>query len=486
MNSNAKINDTQCARSFESRDTIFLTPGTTSVFRPGDTAYVSWYAGVIPEGKGSPKMNTTFNLVLSAFRDETYVYKVLENTTVPFSGRTYSDPVYWSYIPSAPCPATEISYFWPIPTNFTPASDTDFDYVLLVETIIETGWALAQSDPFRIVAPLPSSSSTSTSTSASNSPTNSASSVDNSIPTASPDTNLNSNSNSNPDASRSNSIQSASPGTKAGIAVGTIFGGITLILGAWFFYRKRRKANLNSQWDKTGTYGGTTVTDYTIVGGTDTILSGNEKVEIDGRQMPRESGGTALHELEAAQRREQRDTVDTIVISEITLTTDTPAAPKPIDRASDDIDDVLVPNDEIDITIERPRPLDAKLAAAEPYQFPLTTGCLSRPITFNRNIRGDLQTVRHQGRRIARLVFRRRVTAEVLPPCRRARAAAILVVVCLVCVDGSAQRIRLATTRKDSLFEILVATPLLCWSSGVKDNVIRRLQAYPSTSVSII
>ncbi|KAI0535017.1 hypothetical protein GGR58DRAFT_480715 [Xylaria digitata] len=315
MNSNAKINDTQCAKSFESRDTIFLTPGTTSVFKPGDTAYVSWYAGVIPEGKGSPAMNTTFNLVLSAFRDETYVYNVLENTTVPFSGRTYSDPVYWSYIPSAPCPATEISYFWPIPTNFTPASDTDFDYVLLVETIIETGWALAQSDPFRIVAPLPSSSSASTSTS----PTNSASSLDSSMPTASPDSNLNSNSNPPSNAPTSSSIQSTSPGTKAGIAVGTIFGGIALVLGAWFFYRKRRKANLNSQLEETRTFGGGTVTEYTIVGGTDTILNGNEKVEIDGRQMPRESGGTALHELEAAQRRGQRDTVDTIVVSEMSV-----------------------------------------------------------------------------------------------------------------------------------------------------------------------
>ncbi|KAJ2970995.1 hypothetical protein NUW58_g9539 [Xylaria curta] len=134
-----KSNNTACAAPFDDATSIFFEPVTTSVFKPGDTVPIRWYAGVVPQSSGgSSSLNMTFNLVLSAFRNESFVYDVLKNITVPFSGRANKEPVYWSYIPSAPCPITEISYFWPIPDTFMAASKTDFDYVLLVETIVKT------------------------------------------------------------------------------------------------------------------------------------------------------------------------------------------------------------------------------------------------------------------------------------------------------------------------------------------------------------
>ncbi|KAI8953289.1 hypothetical protein F4801DRAFT_538216 [Xylaria longipes] len=309
MSGNKKANNTECDEYFDSLDTKFFEPVTTSVFKPGDTASIQWYAGVVPEVGHPSSLNMTFNLVLSAYRNDSYVYNVLKNTTVPFSGRANKDPVYWSYIPSPPCPsATEISYFWPIPGDFEPASETDFDYVLLLETIIETGWALSQSDPFRIVAPLPSTS-TSTSISAT-SPTTSSASTSSNSNTASmmPD-----NSPSHIPSTDSTSRNHLSPGAKAGIAVGTIIGGLALILAAWAFYKRRRKAQQGEVVPSEETSAPPIPTNihntymdnvYSTPGTT------NEKVEIDGRQIPRESGGTALHELEAAtSQREQRDTV---------------------------------------------------------------------------------------------------------------------------------------------------------------------------------
>jgi hypothetical protein len=62
---------------FDSLDTPFFDPVTTSVFEPGDTAPVRWYAGLVPQGTGSLALNTTFNLVLQAYRGGDFVYNVL-------------------------------------------------------------------------------------------------------------------------------------------------------------------------------------------------------------------------------------------------------------------------------------------------------------------------------------------------------------------------------------------------------------------------
>ncbi|KAI0458949.1 hypothetical protein F5B21DRAFT_500011 [Xylaria acuta] len=315
MSSNKKPNNTECAEYFDSLDTIFFEPVTTSVFKPGDTAPIRWYAGVVPEAGRPSLLNTTFNLVLSAYRNDSFVYNVLKNTTVPFSGRANQEPVYWSYIPSAPCPsATEISYFWPIPGEFAPASETDSDYVLLVEAVVETGWALSQSDPFRIVAPLPSTP-TSTSTSAAGPTTSSASTSTNSNNASMmPD-----NSPSQVPSTDSTSRSHLSPDAIAGIAVEGILSGLALILAAWASYKKRRKAQRGGIVPpeeaptppiptNTNTYGDNL---YSTPGIT------NEKVEIDGQQIPRESSGTAPHKLEAAaSRREQRDAVISDLSSE--------------------------------------------------------------------------------------------------------------------------------------------------------------------------
>ncbi|KAI1349213.1 hypothetical protein F5Y01DRAFT_289799 [Xylaria sp. FL0043] len=302
--SSRKLNDTECEVSFSSKQ--FFAPDTTSVFEPGDTATILWYAGVIPEGTGSLSNITNFNLVLSAYRNESYVYNVLTNITVPFAGEAVQAPVYWSYIPDAPCPATQISYFWKIPSDFAPASLTDFDYVLLVEKIIDTGWALSESDPFRIIVPSPSPTPTPTSSASSTSPTNSASST-----TAGSDSSSNSNL---PNVEVSyGSTATLSSGAKAGIALGSIIGAVAVALGAWLFYRKRRKAY-------TGATSGDTDEGPAV---TDSLYANGEgggafqgKVEIDGRQIPRESGGTPIHEMDDAYSRERRNTA---VISEMSV-----------------------------------------------------------------------------------------------------------------------------------------------------------------------
>ncbi|KAI0799342.1 hypothetical protein GGR55DRAFT_669891 [Xylaria sp. FL0064] len=310
--SSRKLNDTECEASYSSQQ--FFAPDTSSVFEPGDTATILWYAGVIPEGTGSLSNITNFNLVLSAYRNESYVYNVLKNITVPFSGEAVQAPVYWSYIPDAPCPATQISYFWKIPSDLAPASRTDFDYVLLVEKIIDTGWALSESDPFRIVFPSPSPIPTPTSSASSSSPTHSASSAsDGSTSTASGDSGSSSNSNL-PNAEVSyGATGTLSGGAKAGIALGSIIGAVAVALGAWFFYRKRRRAYGGAPSRDTDE--GPAVTDSLYVNGEgDGAFQG--KVEIDGRQIPRESGGTPIHEMDDAYSRERRNTA---VISEMSV-----------------------------------------------------------------------------------------------------------------------------------------------------------------------
>ncbi|KAI1277859.1 hypothetical protein F5Y07DRAFT_361881 [Xylaria sp. FL0933] len=308
--SSRKLNDTECEVSFSSRQ--FFAPDTTSVFETGDTATILWYAGVIPEGTGSLSNVTNFNLVLSAYRNESYVYNVLTNITVPFSGEAVQAPVYWSYIPDAPCPATQISYFWKIPSDFAPASRTDFDYVLLVEKIIDTGWALSESDPFRIVVPSPTPTPTPTSSASSTSSTNSASSAsDGSTSTAGGDSSSNS---KPPNVEVSYGATSAlSSGAKAGIALGSIIGAVAVALGAWFFYRKRRRAYTGAPSGDTDE--GPAVTDSLYVNG-EGGGAFQGKIEIDGRQIPRESGGTPIHEMDDAYSRERRNTA---VISEMSV-----------------------------------------------------------------------------------------------------------------------------------------------------------------------
>ncbi|KAI8627483.1 hypothetical protein F5Y19DRAFT_441446 [Xylariaceae sp. FL1651] len=295
-------NITECSKYFDSLDSQFFDPVTSSVFKPGATATVRWYAGVVTKERQS--INTTFSLILQAYRNTSFVYTVLNHTTVPFSGSVTDTPVFWTYIPNAPCPATELAYFWPIPADFVPASETDFDYVLVAENITAAGYSITVSDTFQIVAPLPSpsSSSSSSSTSAAAPPTGSSSAGSASASqTSAPDTNSPSSSSSSSPPRLSNPSRGLQPGAVAGVAVGSIIGGVAVLLAAWLFYKRRSKANKATS---PGTHESATTGDSPDGGAIPGGGGGGKKVEIDGRQIPRESGGTALHELEAAHRAE--------------------------------------------------------------------------------------------------------------------------------------------------------------------------------------
>ncbi|KAJ3577301.1 hypothetical protein NPX13_g3268 [Xylaria arbuscula] len=165
------LNETQCDDAFSPHP--FLEPTDKSVYQPGDAVGVRWYAGVIPEAEEDRTFYTTkmtFDLFLLPYRSNNFTYDLLHNTTISFLNAT-ADGVYWSYIPYAPCEATEIVYLWSIPKNFTaPPQVTNNEYVAVVQNAVDpdTGFlpggssALIESSPFQILS-LPASSSSSTS-----------------------------------------------------------------------------------------------------------------------------------------------------------------------------------------------------------------------------------------------------------------------------------------------------------------------------------
>ncbi|KAI1826612.1 hypothetical protein F4861DRAFT_68323 [Xylaria intraflava] len=277
-----------CARGYGTNTTTFSTPEANETYSPGNMAAFRWYGGVVPN---DTMPNKTLALFLSSLQDESYSYDIADNVTIPFAGKAADYPAYWSYMLGIDCPVTELSYFWPIPKDFTPALTTNFEYVLIVKTIVTEAWSIVQSPPIRIIASLPPSASTSSKSQSSST----------AAPTSSK-TQEASGATSSPIRLSSSSL---SPGAKAGIAVGSVIGGVGLILlGFWLFFKNRRKgtpskeAAARKSLMTTPEDGG--IAQLETVEKAELDTQPPPKPELDGQQMARECGGEALYELDAA------------------------------------------------------------------------------------------------------------------------------------------------------------------------------------------
>ncbi|KAI0205986.1 hypothetical protein F4808DRAFT_470889 [Astrocystis sublimbata] len=288
-------NDTVCEQYYGSGNS-FLEPQTSSVFEPGDSTIVQWFAGIVSLSSppaASAKATQVFNLAITSYRNESESSYIVRKASVHFSGNTTKDDLSWTYITEGPCPsATEISYLWHIPNDFMAVSETDFDYVLIVETETSDGdLRRSSSMPFRILVHSSDPAISSTS-----SATDEASMTPESNPIGGfPPGYV------NPHRSRNHGL---STGAKAGIAVGSVLGGLALILlFVWAFYRRRRKLESGELGEETpgppttvNAYSNTNATTNT---NTEQPGATDQKAELDSRQIPTESGGAPLYELEA-------------------------------------------------------------------------------------------------------------------------------------------------------------------------------------------